>query len=52
MDTGPRFIVSIRRTGEALDRTCDPWIDHKGSDITTAPQRLLGWIYMRGGTKV
>ena len=23
METGPRFIVSIRRTGEARDRTCD-----------------------------
>ena len=42
MERGPRFIVSVRLTGEARDQTCD----HKGSDTTTAPRRHLICVFV------
>ena len=39
METGPQFIVSIRRTGEARHRTGDPWIRRR----VTQPLRHEGF---------
>ena len=49
METGPRFIVSIRRTGEARDLVMNQFKYGKLSFVVVEIDRYLTWAYSEGG---